>query len=147
MSSPVYTFFRVIMYKELLSFSCNVALEIVYYFLYNRLCWEKVWQYQPAPLHVKLSGRGDVDVPLTYKVDILQALKGKGYNTNVLRKDKLLAESTVQKLREGKPISWANISQICRLLGCQPGDILEYVPDEALEQDNATPATEEKEDV
>ena len=68
-------------------------------------------------------------MPLTYKVDILQALKGKGYNTNVLRKDKLLAESTVQKLREGKPISWANISQICRLLGCQPGDILKYDED------------------
>lgn len=67
---------------------------------------------------------------LAYKVDILHSLKVNGFNTNVLRKDKLLAESTIQKLREGKPISWSNISQLCELLGCQPGDILEYVPEE-----------------
>ena len=82
---------------------------------------------------------------LAYKVDILQALKNKGYNTNALRKDKLLAESTIQKLREKKPISWANISQICSLLDCQPGVFLEYVPDETPEQDNSAPAAEEKE--
>ncbi len=68
-------------------------------------------------------------MPLGYKIDVLQALKDKGYNTNKLRKEKLLAESTIQKLREGKPISWANISQICELLHCQPGDIIEYVDD------------------
>ncbi len=67
-------------------------------------------------------------MPLQYKIDILQALKDKGYNTNRLRKEKILAESTIQKLREKKPISWANISQICDLLGCQPGDILEVEP-------------------
>lgn len=67
---------------------------------------------------------------LIYKVDLLQLLKDKGYNTNKLRKEKILAESTIQKLRDCKPISWANIEQICKLLDCQPGDILEYVPDE-----------------
>ncbi len=66
-------------------------------------------------------------MPLVYKIDVLQALKDKGYNTNRLRKEKILAESTIQKLRENKPISWANIAQICDLLHCQPGDIMEYV--------------------
>lgn len=61
---------------------------------------------------------------LSYKIDVLAALKEKGFNTNRLRKEKLLAESTIQKLREGKPISWANIGQICDLLGCQPNYIL-----------------------
>lgn len=69
-------------------------------------------------------------MPLIYKVDLLQLLKDKGYNTNKLRKEKILAESTIQKLRDYKPISWANIEQICKLLNCQPGDIMEYVPDE-----------------
>ena len=68
-------------------------------------------------------------MPLVYKIDVLQALKCKGYNTNRLRKEKILAESTIQKLRDNKPISWANIAQICELLECQPGDILEYVED------------------
>ena len=64
---------------------------------------------------------------IVYKIKILTALKEKGYNTNVLRKEKLLAESTVQQLREGKLVSWANIDRICTLLSCQPGDILEHV--------------------
>lgn len=67
-------------------------------------------------------------MPLVYKIDVLQALKDKGFNTNKLRKDKLLAEGTIQKLREKQPISWANISKLCSLLNCQPSDILEYVP-------------------
>lgn len=66
-------------------------------------------------------------MPLIYKIDVLQALKDKGYNTNRLRKEKILAESTIQKLRDGKPISWANIAQICDLLRCQPNYFLEKV--------------------
>ena len=38
-------------------------------------------------------------MPLRYKVDILQALKEKGYNTNRLRKEKLLSEGALQRLR------------------------------------------------
>lgn len=64
-------------------------------------------------------------MPLMYRIDVLQALKEKGYNTNKLRKEKILAESTIQKLRDGKPISWANISQICELLECQPDFFLQ----------------------
>jgi putative transcriptional regulator len=70
------------------------------------------------------------DMPLIYKIDVIIALKEKGYNTNILRKEKLLAEGVIQALREKKSISWVNISRICALLECQPGDILEYVPDE-----------------
>lgn len=76
-------------------------------------------------------------MPLVYKIDVLQALKDKGYNTNKLRKEKLLAESTIQKLRDNKPISWANIAHICELLNCQPGDIMEYI-----EEDNANDTKE-----
>ena len=66
-------------------------------------------------------------LPLAYKTDILAALKEKGYNTTLLRKNKLLAEGVIQSLREKKPISWTNISKICELLECQPGDILEFL--------------------
>ena len=64
---------------------------------------------------------------IVYKTNILADLKEKGYNTTRLRKDKLLAESTIQQLREGKLVSWANIDRICTLLNCQPGDILEHI--------------------
>lgn len=66
---------------------------------------------------------------ITYKFDILQVLKDAGHTTYQLRKNKLLGEATIQQLREGRPISWVNIDTICRLLGCQPGDILQYTPD------------------
>lgn len=69
-------------------------------------------------------------MPLSYKIDVLQALKDNGYNTNRLRQEKLLAEGTIQKLREGKPIGWANISRICELLNCQPDYFLEYSKDQ-----------------
>ena len=64
---------------------------------------------------------------LVYKMEVLQALKARGYNTNRLRKEKLLAESTIQKLRKKVPISWDNIDRICSLLDCQPGDLIEYI--------------------
>ena len=65
-------------------------------------------------------------MPIRYKVPILPALKDAGYNTTRLRREKLLAESTIQQLRDNKLVSWANIARICELLKCQPGDILEY---------------------
>lgn len=66
-------------------------------------------------------------MPVIYKIDVISALKEKGYNTNTLRKEKLLAEGVIQALREKKPISWANIEKLCKLLNCQPGDLMEYV--------------------
>lgn len=68
-------------------------------------------------------------MPLTYKIDIVAALKEKGYYPQRIRKWKLLSESTMTKLRQRQSIAWDNIETICRLLGCQPGDILEYAPD------------------
>lgn len=66
---------------------------------------------------------------LVYKIDVLATLKEQGFNTNRLRKEKLLAEGVIQALREKKPISWINIEQLCKLLKCQPNDILQYIED------------------
>ena len=74
--------------------------------------------------------KGGARLPLVYKIDVLAAIKEKGYNTTVLRKEKLLSEGVIQSLREGKPISWKNIETVCNLLDCQPGDFMEYISDE-----------------
>lgn len=66
---------------------------------------------------------------LQYKKNILADLKAAGYNTTRLRREKLLSESTIQKLRTGIGVSWDNLETLCRLLGCQPGDLVEYVQD------------------
>ena len=63
---------------------------------------------------------------LQYKINVLEALKEKGYTTYTLRKEKLLSESTIQKLRVGEGVAWDNLDTLCRLLDCDIGDILEY---------------------
>ncbi|MBR4405047.1 MAG: helix-turn-helix transcriptional regulator [Bacteroidaceae bacterium] len=62
-------------------------------------------------------------------MDIVSAMKEKGFNTYKIRTEKLLSESTVQKLRNGIGVSWDNLETLCRLLECQPSDLIEYVPD------------------
>lgn len=66
---------------------------------------------------------------LQYKINVLSALKKAGYTTYRIRKEKILSESTVQKLRNNKPVSWENIELLCNLLNCQPGDLLEFIED------------------
>ena len=66
-------------------------------------------------------------MPMKYKVDVLAALKEKGYNTNTIRKEKIMGEAMLQKLRSGQMVSWATLETLCSLLDCQPGDLIEYV--------------------
>ena len=66
---------------------------------------------------------------LQYKMDVVSALKEKGITSYKIRSEKLLSESTLQKLRKGEGVSWDNLETLCRLLECQPSDWIEYVPD------------------
>ena len=68
-------------------------------------------------------------MPIRYKINILEALKEAGYNTNKIRKERIMGQATLQQLRNGELVSWKNIETICNLLNCQPGDIMEYIPD------------------
>ena len=70
-------------------------------------------------------------MPLQFKIDVLEALKEKGFTSYTLRKDNLLSQSTIQKLREKKGLAWENIERLCELLDCQPGDLVEYVKDDS----------------
>ena len=63
---------------------------------------------------------------LQYKINVLDALKEKGYTSYTLRKEKLIGESTIQKLRGGLPVSWENLEVLCKLLDRNIGDIGEY---------------------
>ena len=66
-------------------------------------------------------------MPMKYKVDVIAALKEAGYNTGTIRKEKIMGEAMLQKLRSGQMVSWATLETICELLNCQPGDLVEYV--------------------
>lgn len=66
---------------------------------------------------------------IKYKIDIIQALKNEGYSTYKIRKEKIFNESQLQQMRENKILAQDALNKVCTLLDCQPGDILEYIPD------------------
>lgn len=67
---------------------------------------------------------------LKYKIDVLATLKEKGYNTNKIRKEKIMGEAMLQKIRNGEMVSWSVFEKICDLLDCQPVDLIEYVKEQ-----------------
>ena len=64
---------------------------------------------------------------IQYKVDILAELKKKGYSSTRIREEKLIGQSYLQQLRRVEVVSWKTLDNICSLLECQPGDLIEYV--------------------
>ena len=65
-------------------------------------------------------------MPLSYKIDVLEALKSRGYSTYRIRKEKIFAEGTIQNFRDGVIVSQSILEKLCEILDCQPGDILLY---------------------
>ncbi len=64
-----------------------------------------------------------------YSCDVLELLKDKGYTSYRMRKEKLISEGALQKIREGKMLSWHELDKVCTMLGCQPGDLLRHEPE------------------
>ena len=67
---------------------------------------------------------------IRYKVDIMAELKKKGYSSTRIREEKLIGQSYLQQIRHGEMVSWKTIDTLCALLGCQPGDLVEFVPED-----------------
>ena len=54
----------------------------------------------------------------------------KGITTYRIRKENIVSQGTLTKMKNGNgSIDTRTIDKICRILQCQPGDIMEYVPD------------------
>ncbi|MGN1139330.1 MAG: helix-turn-helix domain-containing protein [Ruminococcus sp.] len=67
---------------------------------------------------------------LIYKFDIIAKLKEQGYTTYQIRKEKIFSESTLQKFRQKQMISAENLDTLCKVFNMQPGEIIEYIPDD-----------------
>ena len=67
---------------------------------------------------------------IRYKVDIMAELKKKGYSSTRIREEKLIGQSYLQQIRHGEMVSWKTLDTICAILECQPGDLVEFVPDD-----------------
>lgn len=60
---------------------------------------------------------------------LFQILKERGHSSNYWLRQNGIHSATVNKLSKNERINSDTINALCKLLNCQPGDIMEYVPD------------------
>lgn len=55
-------------------------------------------------------------------------MKEAGITTYRIRKENILSQSTLQKLRDGKYVTTETIERLCLLLNCTPNDLMKIEP-------------------
>ena len=71
---------------------------------------------------------------IIYKIDVLAALKAKGYTSYRIRQDKIIGVRSYEKIRAGGLPSMHELDILCTLLQLQPGEIIGHTPDNAVDQ-------------
>lgn len=65
-------------------------------------------------------------MPIKYD-KLLKLLDDRGITSYTIKKDNIIGQATLKKIKDGGDIDTRTISKLCHLLNCQPGDIMEYV--------------------
>lgn len=63
-------------------------------------------------------------------LDIMMAKRKMSLSELAEKVDITLANLSILKTNKAKAIRFSTLESICKALECQPGDILEYTPDE-----------------
>lgn len=67
---------------------------------------------------------------MSMKYDKLFALmQERGLTTYRIRKENIISQSALQSLKANKSVTTDTIAALCKALDCQPGDLMEWVPD------------------
>jgi len=66
-------------------------------------------------------------VPISYR-PLREYMREHGFSYYKLGNEGIDAQ-TQQRIRHDKPVSTTTIESLCRILNCQPGDIMEYIPE------------------
>lgn len=64
---------------------------------------------------------------IVINLDVMMAKRKIGLSELAARVDLTQANLSILKNGKGKAIRFSTLNRICKELGCQPGDILEYV--------------------
>ncbi len=64
-------------------------------------------------------------MPIKYD-KLIKRMQEAGINSYTLKKDNIIGQATYKKILEGGDIDTRTIAKLCKLLNCQPGDIIEY---------------------
>lgn len=71
-------------------------------------------------------------MPITVNIDVMLARR-KMSSGELAEKVGISATNlSILKTGKAKAVRFSTLEALCRALGCQPGDILEYVPDDSL---------------
>jgi len=63
---------------------------------------------------------------------LFKLFEEKGITTYKIRKENIVSQGTLTKMKNNSgSVDTRTIDKICKVLNCQPGDILEYIPDDA----------------
>lgn len=69
-------------------------------------------------------------MPISFQ-KLLNLLEERKISIYRLKRDKIIGTATLDKLRKGEGnIDTRSIASLCRYLNVQPGDIMEYIPEE-----------------
>lgn len=66
-------------------------------------------------------------------LDVMMAKRKMSLNELSERVDLTLSNVSILKTGKAKAIRFSTLEAICKVLDCQPGDILEYAPDKKTE--------------
>lgn len=68
-------------------------------------------------------------------LDVVMAQRKMGVKELAEKIDITMANLSILKNNRAKAVRFTTLDALCRELGCQPGDILKYVPDEEKDSD------------
>lgn len=69
-------------------------------------------------------------MPIVVNLDVMMAKRKMSLNELSERVDLTLSNLSILKTGKAKAIRFTTLEAICKVLDCQPGDILEYVHEE-----------------
>ena len=69
-------------------------------------------------------------MPIVVNLDVMLAKRKMSLSQLSERVDVTIANLSVLKTNKAKAVRFSTLEAICQALDCQPGDILEYVPEE-----------------
>lgn len=73
-------------------------------------------------------------MPIIVNLDVMMAKRKISVTELANRVDITMANLSILKNNKAKAVRFTTLDAICRVLECQPGDILEYVEDDENEQ-------------
>ena len=68
-------------------------------------------------------------MPIVVNLDMMLARRKMSLSQLSERVDVTIANLSVLKTNKARAVRFSTLEAICKALDCQPGDILEYIPD------------------